>query len=229
MRTLRLLCTVLAILIGSTLQGQDSLAFGIEENKPLSESVEEIKVEKPAEPVEPVINTDSLSDEIIQIMDLLETREMREMVITARSQKKQDPKKEMAWYLTQLDEKQVQYVLRMIKLKAGSRLKPKNAVAEIYWESDLFNFGAIREGRVVKHTFVFENIGKVDYQIKDVLGSCYCTISNFPKEPIPPGGKGQITISFNSKDKKGENTEFITVEGNTHPKRISLLIEGKVY
>lgn len=226
MRTLRLLCILLVTLSMNTIGfSQDSLAFGIEENEPLTI---ETKMEVVG-PIKPKMNKDSLINETVEILQLLEPREKKEMVITARSQEKLKPETEMAWIMSQLDEKQIAYVLRMTKLKAGSRLKPKNAVAEVYWISDNFNFGAIREGRVVSHTFKFENIGKVAYQIKDVLGSCFCTISNFSKEPIPPGGTGKITVSFNSKDKKGDNTEFITVEGNTHPKRISLLIEGQVY
>ena len=86
-----------------------------------------------------------------------------------------------------------------------------------------------REGEVVKHVFEFENIGTVPYVIESVEGSCGCTIPTYTKKPIAPGQKGKIVVTFNSRGKVGDNTEFITIKGNSHPSSVSLMIEGHVY
>jgi hypothetical protein len=171
---------------------------------------------------------DSIQAEILEILELLENEEKAEMVIVTRSQRKVPPADEISWLLSNMDEKSQAYVLKYIKMKAGSRLK-KTDVAEVYWSESAFHFRAVKEGTLVSHDFEFENISNVPYLISTVEGSCGCTIANYPKTPIPPGGKGKITVQFNSKGKKGEHTEFVTVVGNTHPNTTSLIIEANVY
>lgn len=171
---------------------------------------------------------DSTDAEILDIMSLLQEDEKREMVIVAKSQQKFTAEEELSWVLANLNDTAKAYVLRYIESKAGSRLK-KKGVADIYWIESSFDFGKIREGQFVTHKFEFENIGKVPYLIEDVEGSCGCTIADFPKKTIPPGGKGVIIVRFNSIGKVGENTEFVTVIGNSQPHHVSLLIEAEVY
>jgi hypothetical protein len=171
---------------------------------------------------------DSTAAEIIDIMSLLEDEEKREMIIVAKSQQKFTAEEELSWVLANLNDDAKAYVLRYIESKAGSRLK-KKGVADIYWIESSFDFGKISEGKFVTHKFNFENIGDVPYLIQEVEGSCGCTIADYPKEAIPPGGKGIITVRFNSIGKVGENTEFVTVLGNSQPQHVSLLIEAEVY
>lgn len=171
---------------------------------------------------------DSTAAEIMEIMSLLEDEEKREMIIVAKSQQKFTAEEELSWVLAHLNDDAKAYVLRYIESKAGSRLK-KKGVADIYWVESSFDFGKISEGKFVTHKFNFENIGDVPYLIQEVEGSCGCTIADYPKEAIPPGGKGIITVRFNSIGKVGENTEFVTVLGNSQPQHVSLLIEAEVY
>jgi hypothetical protein len=171
---------------------------------------------------------DSTDAEIIKIMSLLEDEEKREIIIVAKSQQKFTAEEELSWVLANMDDNAKSYVLRYIESKAGSRLK-KKGVADIYWIESSFDFGKISEGKFVSHKFEFENIGDVPYVIQDVEGSCGCTIADYTKKAIPPGGKGVITVRFNSIGKVGENTEFVTVIGNSQPEHVSLLIEAEVY
>lgn len=175
------------------------------------------------------VNIDPLSTKIMGILPLLKDEEKRDIVVIARSQRKIKPEEELVWLLASLDEEQKGRVLKFLKSKAGSRLKAEDTVAEIYWLEDLYKFGYIREGKVIKHVFEFENIGKVPYIIENVEGSCGCTIPSYTRAPILPGEKGKIVVTFNSKGKVGDNTEFITIKGNTHPASVSLMIEGHVY
>ncbi len=171
---------------------------------------------------------DTIDAEIINIMSLLEDDEKREIIIVAKSQQKFTAEEELSWVLDHLNDTAKAYLLRYIESKAGSRLK-KKGVADIYWIESSFDFGKIREGEFVTHDFNFENIGDVPYKIQEVEGSCGCTIADYPKQSIPPGGKGVITVRFNSIGKVGDNTEFVTVLGNSQPEHVSLLIEAKVY
>lgn len=98
----------------------------------------------------------------------------------------------------------------------------------IEYESDKFNFGVIDEGEVVKHVFKFKNTGKEPLIISNAKGSCGCTVPTWPKEPVPPGGMGEIKVEFNSKGKPGPQSKRVTVTANTNPTETYLEIAGEV-
>ncbi len=91
-----------------------------------------------------------------------------------------------------------------------------------------FDFGQIKEGDVVKHTFKFTNTGKSNLLISDARGSCGCTIPSYPKEPIAPGAEGTIDVQFNSKNKTGANQKFVSIVANTYPEVSSISIKATV-
>nr|MBA2407698.1 DUF1573 domain-containing protein [Chitinophagales bacterium] len=49
-----------------------------------------------------------------------------------------------------------------------------------------------------------------------------------PKEPIPPGGKGQIEVQFDSKGRSGLQNKTVTVTANTDPSQTVLNISSNV-
>lgn len=98
----------------------------------------------------------------------------------------------------------------------------------IQYESEKFNFGVIDEGEVVKHVFKFKNTGNEPLIISNAKGSCGCTVPTWPKEPVPPGGSGEIKVEFNSKGKPGPQSKRVTVTANTNPTETYLEIGGEV-
>lgn len=61
-----------------------------------------------------------------------------------------------------------------------------------------FDFGKIKKGDVVNHVFEVTNTGKNPLIISAVQPTCGCTVPEYTKEPILPGKKGKITLTFNS-------------------------------
>ena len=90
------------------------------------------------------------------------------------------------------------------------------------------DFGAIEEGDKVSHVFTFTNAGDEPLILNDVKSACGCTVPAWPKEPIAPGGEGQITVEFNSKNKVGNQTKTITINANTDPNPTRLTIKAQV-
>ncbi len=78
---------------------------------------------------------------------------------------------------------------------------------------------SIHEGERVRYSFKFTNTGKSDLIISDAKAPCGCTIPSFSKEPIKPGGSGQIDVEYNSDGRGGGRHEkSVTVVSNTIPK-----------
>ena len=103
-----------------------------------------------------------------------------------------------------------------------------NLLARITFEQAAFDFGTVNEGDVVAHTFKFTNTGKVPLTILKCRSSCGCTVPEWPEEPIPPGGTGEITAKFNTEGKTLEQKKSITVTANTYPNDTKVLLKGMV-
>lgn len=78
-----------------------------------------------------------------------------------------------------------------------------------------FDFGTIKEGDVVKHTYQFKNTGNQTLIISEVRVTCGCTTPEWTRTPVAPGQTGFITAQFNSAGKPGQNHKVITVVSNS--------------
>jgi hypothetical protein len=72
------------------------------------------------------------------------------------------------------------------------------------FEETKFDFGTIKDGDIVKHTYVYKNTGTNPMAISNVVVSCGCTAPSYDKAPVMPGQKGSITLEFNSSGKGGD-------------------------
>jgi len=91
-----------------------------------------------------------------------------------------------------------------------------------------FDFGSVKEGEVVEHTFEFTNVGDVPLVIQRATATCGCTVPEWPKEPISAGETGQIKVKFNSKGRKNLQTKYVNILANTNPQQTRLKITGTV-
>ena len=85
----------------------------------------------------------------------------------------------------------------------------------IEWIEPSKKLGTITEGQVLQIHFRFKNTGDNPLVIKSVLPSCGCTVAEFPKQPIPPGGEGEITGAFDSNGRLDLQSKDIQVVANT--------------
>src|SRR5882724_6251948 len=83
--------------------------------------------------------------------------------------------------------------------------------ASFKFEEEEFNFKSINQGEVVNHNFTFTNTGKEPIVISNAVGSCGCTVPTWPKEPIAPGAKADIKVTFNSAGKMGMQDKTVTL------------------
>ncbi|MDV3309741.1 MAG: DUF1573 domain-containing protein [Cyclobacteriaceae bacterium] len=86
----------------------------------------------------------------------------------------------------------------------------------ITWKESSYDFGDIRQGEKVEHTFVFTNTGNEPLIITNVQVTCGCTTpKGFPRDPIAPGETGEITVAFNSAGRVGKHHKVVTVVSNS--------------
>jgi len=99
------------------------------------------------------------------------------------------------------------------------------AVAAI--DSEVHDFGKIKQGAPVTHDFVFVNKGSVPMIITNAQPSCGCTVPSWTREPIPPGGTGVVKATFNAAS-PGSFDKSVTVLTNVSGGVVMLRIRGEV-
>ena len=109
--------------------------------------------------------------------------------------------------------------------KPTSNLAPE--AAAFNWTSTTFDFGKIKAGVPVSHEFTFTNSGNAALIIASVQASCGCTVTEYTKDPINPGGKGKVKATYNAA-KAGQFSKTVTVNANTEDAVIQLTIKGEV-
>ncbi|MBR4644689.1 MAG: DUF1573 domain-containing protein [Bacteroidaceae bacterium] len=100
--------------------------------------------------------------------------------------------------------------------------------AEIKFDTLRHNFGKFsKNDPIVKCSFKFTNTGTAPLVIHQAFASCGCTVPTFTKEPIKPGDKGVIDVTYNGTDKfPGHFQKTITIRSNAISEVTRLIIEG---
>ena len=100
--------------------------------------------------------------------------------------------------------------------------------ARFAFDKTTHDFGAIDHSLAkVECRFEFTNDGTEPLVITKTLTSCTCTKATYDKKPVPPGGRGVITVIYEvSKKDAGAFYKTIDVYSNSVDKRISLIIKG---
>lgn len=103
------------------------------------------------------------------------------------------------------------------------------AQEKLRFDPAVWDFGTILEtdGRV-SHTFTAENVGKEPLVILDVVTSCGCTVPKFSKQPILPGAKTDITVTFDPTNRPGIFDKELWVYSSQREKVATISIRGTV-
>ncbi len=103
-----------------------------------------------------------------------------------------------------------------------------NNMAKIVFEETIYDFGKIKEGDVVEHTFKFKNTGNRNLLLLYHKTTCGCTVPEFSKDPYKPGATGSIKVVFDSKGKKMSQNKKVKIFSNTYPNMTTLTMKGYV-
>ncbi|CAL2102304.1 conserved protein of unknown function [Tenacibaculum sp. 190130A14a] len=96
---------------------------------------------------------------------------------------------------------------------------------EFKFKKETIDYGKITQGSEGKRVFEFTNVGKEPLIIKQVISTCGCAVSKKPTQPIMPGKKGKIEVSYDTK-RIGGFSKMFTVMSNAKTKRKALKIKG---
>ncbi|MBO4550113.1 MAG: DUF1573 domain-containing protein [Bacteroidaceae bacterium] len=112
-------------------------------------------------------------------------------------------------------------------IEAVAKTKAEN-YAEITFDTLRYDFGKFsKNDPLVRCSFPFTNTGTAPLIIHQAFASCGCTIPTYTKEPIKPGEKGNIDVTYDGTDKfPGHFQKTITIRSNAVNEVVRLTIEG---
>ena len=117
-----------------------------------------------------------------------------------------------------------------LMLVCGITMTSAQKPAEIVFDKTVHDFGTFSEKNpVVTCTFTFANKGEKPLVINQAMASCGCTVPEYTKNPIQPGEKGEIKVTYNGAGKfPGHFKKSITVVTNGVVEKTRLYIEGNM-
>lgn len=97
-----------------------------------------------------------------------------------------------------------------------SKLTPAELAAApvAKYDAQTFDFGDIKPGSKVEHTFTLKNAGKKELLIRDVKSSCGCTAVSPSKNIVAANESVPLKVVFDSAGKSGRQNKTITVITN---------------
>lgn len=85
----------------------------------------------------------------------------------------------------------------------------------ILWADSLMNIGTVEPDTKTEIQFKFKNTGSKPLVIVSAKPGCGCTVADYPKEPVAPGGSGVITAEYKAGSTAGEFRKNIYITTNT--------------
>lgn len=120
-------------------------------------------------------------------------------------------------------------ILALAAIAMPVALSAAGKKAKVNFSEYRYDFGNVKEKNgPVSHEFTFTNNGDGNLLIIDATATCGCTKPEYPKQPIAPGKKGKIKVTYNPVGRPGPIDRTVTVKTNGSPKKVRLKIVGNV-
>lgn len=101
--------------------------------------------------------------------------------------------------------------------------------SKIVFDEMVHDFGSFKEADGLQTTtFSFTNSGTEPLVLSNVRASCGCTTPKWTREPVAPGQKGSIEVTYNPKNRPGSFNKSITINSNADNPTVVLRITGQV-
>lgn len=118
----------------------------------------------------------------------------------------------------------VLFLLLLLGSVAGLAQEPPETFS---FDRTSHDFGELRPGRGVSTVFTLNNTGSSPLLVVDVRVSCNCVKVNWPRRPILPGEKAELTVTY--KDRQpGAFYKVAEIITNGNPQRVLLRLKGSI-
>jgi hypothetical protein len=105
---------------------------------------------------------------------------------------------------------------------------PTQNAGKVKWIPMQIETGEVPFGVPVERTIEAKNISNEELVLLEVSSGCHCAVTDWTKEPIPPGQSGFIRVVYDAQ-KEGEFYKVISIRTNFDPDtHLALGMVGRV-
>ena len=105
-------------------------------------------------------------------------------------------------------------------------IQPTQPTTEMIFNNTSGDLGNIKIGSEASFSYEMTNTGTIPLIFNQVTADPGVTVISSPKEPIPVGGKGTITVKVSNDIESGAFQKTIHVGSNTTPNHMHLILNG---
>ncbi|MCT6869328.1 DUF1573 domain-containing protein [Apibacter sp.] len=98
----------------------------------------------------------------------------------------------------------------------------------INYENNTVDYGTIDKGSDGKRIIKIQNVGDKPLIISNIRTSCGCTVPQWTNEPIAPGKKGEITVTYNTSIAGKFNRKITILSNDINESSFIVKVEGTV-
>ncbi len=98
----------------------------------------------------------------------------------------------------------------------------------ITFEKTTIDYGTVKANSDGNKVFTFTNTGDKPLIISNVQPVCGCTASDWTKEPILPGKKGEVKVHYNTANLNAFKKTIDVFSNDPKSGRVTLYIQGTV-
>jgi len=125
-------------------------------------------------------------------------------------------------YILSNDPRNPEYRLTLLGNVVLSKAE-KESLPSIVIPYTVYDFGDVKQGKVLKHTIEIKNAGRSLLRIKKVKTGCDFLKLNLSKKKIKYKKSGKLNIKFNTKGLLGKQSCVITVRSNDPHVRVAII------
>ncbi len=120
--------------------------------------------------------------------------------------------------------------LGSVPAPAGGAAASNAPGPRIRFATPLYDFGRVRAGEPIRHSYVFTNTGDATLILSNVQPQCGCTAAGEWSRQVEPGKTGSIPIQFNTMNYFGSVYKQVTVTCNDKTQPMQFLqLKGTLY
>ncbi len=104
---------------------------------------------------------------------------------------------------------------------------PAGAQARFTSNTETQNLGQIKWKHPITAEYVITNTGNAPLVLTDVETDCACSVAQWTQEPIAPGEKGTVSVTFDA-EALGHFQKSVAIYTNAEPNLVYLYLRGEV-
>ena len=95
--------------------------------------------------------------------------------------------------------------------------------------NSIFDAGTVTKGEIIKAKFKVKNTGEYPLVFGEVKGSCSCTVTDFPSEPLSPGKTAVIEANVDTEQTgSGQINKSVSIMANTEKSVTTVFVKANV-